>query len=51
MFCSVGADRGTELRSQALYLQQPGGTFTDQGPQWYLSDPDRGTAGMMPSWT
>ena len=39
MFCSVGADRGTELRSQALYLQQPGGTFTDQGPQWYLSDP------------
>ncbi len=39
MFCTVGADRGTELRSNALYLQQPDGTFTDHGPQWYISDP------------
>jgi len=29
IFCSVGADRGTGLKSNALYIQQPGGTFTD----------------------
>jgi len=39
IFCSVGADRGTHVKSNALYIQQPGGTFTDQAYQWNLSDP------------
>ena len=39
IFCSVGADRGTGLKSNALYIQQPGGTFTDQAYQWNVSDP------------
>ena len=48
MFCTVGADRGTELRSNALYLQRPGGTFTDQAPQWDVSDPTgRGRHGAV----
>jgi FG-GAP-like repeat len=48
MFCTVGADRGTVLRSNALYLQQPGGTFTDQAPHWYVSDPTgRGRHGAV----
>src|SRR5262249_62339677 len=48
MFCTVGADRGTELRSNALYLQQPGGTFTDQAPRWDVSDPTgRGRHGAV----
>jgi hypothetical protein len=29
LFASVGADRGTALKCNALFLQQPDGTFTD----------------------
>ena len=39
LFCSVGADRGTAVKSNALYIQQPDGTFVDQAYQWYVSDP------------
>jgi hypothetical protein len=39
MFCSVGADRGTGAKSNALYIQQPDGTFLDQAYQWNVSDP------------
>ena len=39
MFCSVGADRGSTVKSNALYLQQPGGTFVDQAYQWNVPDP------------
>ncbi len=48
IFCSVGADRGTGLKSNALYIQQPGGTFTDQAYQWNVSDPtSRGRFGAV----
>ena len=40
MFCSVGADRGTGLKSNALYIQQPDGTFVDQAWQQNVSDPE-----------
>jgi len=39
MFCSVGADRGTQLKSNALYIQKPDHTFVDEASQWYVSDP------------
>jgi hypothetical protein len=43
LFCSVGADRGTGLKSNALYLQNADHTFSDQAYQWAVSDPeDRG---------
>ena len=48
IFCSVGADRGTGLKSNALYIQQPGGTFADQAYQWNVSDPtSRGRFGAV----
>lgn len=40
MFCSVGADRGTGLKSNALYIQQPDHTFVEQAYQWNVSDPE-----------
>jgi hypothetical protein len=39
IFCSVGADRGAAVKSNALYIQQPGGTFVDEAYQWNVSDP------------
>ena len=39
IFCSVGADRGSAVKSNALYIQQPGGTFVDEAYQWNVSDP------------
>ena len=39
IFCSIGTDRGTALKSNELYLQQPGHTFTQQAYQWLVSDP------------
>ena len=39
LFCSVGADRGTALKANELYLQQAGGTFADQAYQWFVTDP------------
>jgi hypothetical protein len=39
IFCSVGADRGSTVKSNALYIQQPGGTFVDQAYQWNVPDP------------
>jgi FG-GAP-like repeat len=38
MFCSVGADRGTALKCNGLFIQQSDGTFTDVGYQWNISD-------------
>jgi VCBS repeat protein len=38
VFCSVGADHGTALKSNELYLQQPDGMFADRAYQWYVSD-------------
>jgi hypothetical protein len=39
IFCSVGADRGSTVKSNALYIQQPDGTFVDEAYQWNVSDP------------
>jgi VCBS repeat protein len=39
IFCSIGTDRGTALKSDQLYIQQPGHTFTEQANQWFVSDP------------
>src|SRR5262249_18735923 len=39
LFCSVGADRGSVAKSNALYLQQPDHTFVEQAYQWNVSDP------------
>ena len=48
MFCSVGADRGSAVKSNALYIQQAGGTFTDEAYQWNVSDPwGRGRYGAV----
>jgi hypothetical protein len=46
--CSIGADRGTAVKSNALYIQQPDHTFTELGYQWYVSDPaGRGRYGAV----
>jgi hypothetical protein len=48
MFCSVGADRGSAAKANALYIQQPGGTFVDQAYQWNVTDPwGRGRYGTV----
>ena len=48
MFCSVGADRGAAVKSNALYIHQPGGTFADQAYQWNVPDPmGRGRYGAV----
>jgi hypothetical protein len=48
IFCSVGADRGTGVKSNALFIQQPGGTFVDEAYQWNISDPmGRGRYGAV----
>ena len=39
LFCSIGTDRGTALKSNELFIQQPDHTFTEQAYQWYVSDP------------
>jgi hypothetical protein len=39
LFCSVGADRGTAIKSNVLYIQQPDHTFVEQGYQWFVPDP------------
>jgi FG-GAP-like repeat len=39
MFCSLGTDRGTALKSDQLYIQQPDHTFTEQAYQWFVYDP------------
>jgi hypothetical protein len=39
LFCSLGTDRGTALKSNELYIQQPDHTFTEQAYQWYVADP------------
>jgi hypothetical protein len=38
LFCSVGADRGTALKCNGLFIQQPDGTFIDQAYQWNIGD-------------
>ena len=48
LFCSVGADRGTAVKSNVLYIQQPDHTFTEQAYQWNVSDPTgRGRYGAV----
>jgi len=49
MFCSVGADRGSAAKANALYIQQqPGGSFADQAYQWNVTDPwGRGRYGTV----
>jgi VCBS repeat protein len=48
IFCSVGANRGTTVKSNALYSQQPDGTFADQAYQQNVSDPmGRGRSGAV----
>jgi FG-GAP-like repeat len=39
MFCSVGADRGSAVKANALYIQQPDGTFVDEAYQEGVTDP------------
>ena len=48
MFCSVGADRGSAAKANALYVQQPDGTFADEAYQWNVTDPwGRGRYGTV----
>jgi hypothetical protein len=48
MFCSVGADRGSAAKANALYIQQHGGTFADQAYQEGVTDPwGRGRYGAV----
>jgi hypothetical protein len=48
MFCSVGADRGSAAKANALYIQQPGGTFADDAYQENVVDPwGRGRYGAV----
>ncbi len=47
MFCSVGADRGSAAKANALYIQQPDGTFVDEAYQENVVDPwGRGRYGV-----
>ena len=48
IFCSVGADRGSAVKSNALFIQQPDHTFVDEAYQWNVSDPwGRGRYGAV----
>src|SRR5690242_4984362 len=48
IFCSVGADRGSAVKSNALFLQQSGQTFVNDAYQWNVSDPwGRGRYGAI----
>jgi hypothetical protein len=38
LFSSVGADRGTALKCNGLFIQQPDGSFVNQGFQWNIGD-------------
>jgi hypothetical protein len=38
IFSSVGADRGTALKCNGLFIQQPDGTFADEAYQWNIGD-------------
>ena len=38
IFSSVGADRGTALKCNGLFIQQPDGTFVDIAYQWNIGD-------------
>ena len=38
IFASVGADRGTALKCNGLFIQQPDGTFADMAFQWNIGD-------------
>jgi len=48
MFCSVGADRGSAVKANALYIQQPDHTFVDEAYQENVTDPwGRGRYGAV----
>jgi hypothetical protein len=38
IFCSVGANRGTALKCNGLFIQQADGTFIDKAYQWNIGD-------------
>ena len=38
IFCSIGADRGTALKSSQFYIQQAGHTFSQDAYQWNVTD-------------
>jgi hypothetical protein len=38
IFSSVGADRGTALKCNGLFIQQPDGTFVDEAYLWNIGD-------------
>jgi len=38
IFSSVGADRGTALKCNGLFIQKPDGTFVDEAYQWNIGD-------------
>jgi hypothetical protein len=38
IFASVGADRGTALKCNGLFIQQSDGSFVDQAYQWNIGD-------------
>lgn len=38
IFTSVGADRGTALKCNGLFIQQPDGTFVNEAYQWNVCD-------------
>ena len=40
VFCSVGADRGTAMKANELYIQQPDQTFVNEAYQWHVTDPE-----------
>lgn len=39
IFCTVGAARGTQLKRNDLYIQQPDNTFIQQGAQYGVLEP------------
>jgi hypothetical protein len=48
MFCSVGADRGSAAKANALYIQQSDGTFVDKAYDEGVTDPwGRGRYGAV----
>ena len=48
IFCSVGADRGSAVKSNALFIQQSGQSFVNDAYQWNVSDPwGRGRYGTV----
>ncbi len=39
IFCSVGADKGSGVGNNSLWLRQPNGSYTDVAAKWGVTDP------------